>query len=378
MVTYSTQEDQNRPQRHRTHRVISTIPTFLLWLFLSLPLTLWTTEGRAETSQPMFYDSHFHLTNYIQKGPSLREFLATMGDKVGKAAVMGLPLQQKWDYFVSGDRAPDYYLESDARLYYYSFVDAAIAEQYRKLAREEQDRIEPMLSGFNPTDMYATDHIERVLQTFPGVFSGIGEFSIHKEFVSAKIAGHTASVNNRAFHRILQQAGEIGLLVLLHCDINTLRNDKPLEPAHYQDVVEVLRKSPRATVVWAHTGLGRFVRPTPNHTELLIKVLEDPTLSHVYFDIAWDEIAKYIQINPETLQKWADMINAHPHRFMVGTDAVAPRTQEKYLRNYTIHQPLIDLLSEEASRMVRFDNFETLFGNAKRRVRAWEAKNVLK
>jgi len=44
-----------------------------------------------------------------------------------------------------------------------------------------------MITGFNLTDMYAADHISRVLQTLPGVFTGIGEFAIHKEFVSAKI-----------------------------------------------------------------------------------------------------------------------------------------------------------------------------------------------
>ena len=44
-------------------------------------------------------------------------------------------------------------------------------------------------TGFNPADMYAVDHIRRVLETYPGVFTGIGEFTIHKEFVSAKVAG---------------------------------------------------------------------------------------------------------------------------------------------------------------------------------------------
>ena len=66
--------------------------------------------------------------------------------------------------------------------------------------------------------MYAADHIKRVLQTFPGVFSGIGEFTIHKEFVSAKIAGETASLTNKALDRILDFAGEVGLVTLLHND----------------------------------------------------------------------------------------------------------------------------------------------------------------
>ena len=112
-----------------------------------------------------------------------------MGDKVGRVALFGIPLQQQWSYRVDGDRAPTYYLNSDAPLYYYSFTDASIAMAYKSLSKEEQARFDPMITGFNPTDMYAADHIRRVLRTFPGVFTGIGEFSIHKEFVSAKISG---------------------------------------------------------------------------------------------------------------------------------------------------------------------------------------------
>src|SRR5437870_8281574 len=91
---------------------------------------------------------------------------------------------------------------------------------YKSLTTDEQARFDPMITGFNPTDMYAADHIRRVLQTFPGVFSGIGEFSIHKEFVSAKVAGGVASLLDPALDSILDFAGEAGLLVLIHNDID--------------------------------------------------------------------------------------------------------------------------------------------------------------
>ena len=65
---------------------------------------------------------------------------------------------------------------------------------------------------------YAADHIKRVLTTFPRVFSGIGEFSIHKEFVSPKVAGGNATLTDQALHRILDFAREVGLVMILHND----------------------------------------------------------------------------------------------------------------------------------------------------------------
>src|SRR5512141_1287767 len=240
-----------------------------------------------------FNDSHFHLSNYIQEGLSLPDFLKIMGDKTGRAAVFGIPLQQKWDYFESGQRAPDYYLLSDAELYYYSFTDAIIAQQYLHLPAEDRARLDPMITGFNPTDMYAADHIRRVLLMYPGVFTGIGEFSIHKEFVSAKVAGHTASLHNPALDKLLTFAGEAGLVVVLHNDINTVR-PAPGRPAHFDDLKTVFRAHKAASIIWAHTGLGRFVKPTPDHLELLRELLGSDEFSHVNFDISWDEVAKYI------------------------------------------------------------------------------------
>src|SRR3954470_23320199 len=182
----------------------------LLFLFFVPFCVRSQNSGPADTS--WFYDSHFHLTNYVQEGIDIHQFLNIMGTKVGRSTLFGIPLQQQWSYANTGDFAPTYYLASDAPLYYYSFTDAYIAMTYKSLTPKEQERFDPMITGFNPADMYAADHIRRVLKTFPGVFSGIGEFTIHKEFVSGKVAGETASLTNPALDRILDFAGEVGLV----------------------------------------------------------------------------------------------------------------------------------------------------------------------
>src|SRR5215510_12900547 len=317
-------------------------------------------------------DTHFHLTNYIQEGTNIHDFLRIMGSKVGRVALFGIPLQQQWSYGNTGDFAPTYYLQSDTPLYYYSFTDAWIAMAYKSLTPTEQSRFDPMITGFNPTDMYAADHIRRVLQTFPSVFSGIGEFSIHKEFVSAKIAGEVASLQDPALDKILDFCGEVGLVVLIHNDMDVPFAKEGSQPAYLGEMKALFKRHPKATIIWAHTGMGRIVRPIRNHAANVAEILGDPEFDHVYFDISWDEVAKYIVASSEATKITADLINRYPDRFLFGTDEVAPQDQQKYLKVYYKYAPLWQLLNKEASLKVRMGNYQRIFDAARLKVRTWE------
>ena len=333
-------------------------------------------QGAAPPARYVLNDAHFHLTNYVQEGTDIRDFLKIMGDKVGRATLFGLPLQQQWSWGNTGSFAPTYYLQTDAPLYYYSFTDAWIAMAYRSLPPEDQARLDPMITGFNPADMYAVDHIKRVLKTFPGVFSGIGEFTVHKEFVSAKISGETASLLNPALDRILDFAAEVGLVVILHNDIDMPFPKPDQEPYQVLQLRDLFLRHPRTTIIWAHVGVGRVVHPVKNQLGIIMKLLTRPDLSHVYLDISWDQAAKYIVATPETIKNAAEVINAHPDRFLFGTDEVAPSTQAQYLKIYDIYAPLFAALTPEASHMLRKGNYERLFDKARRDVRAWEKANI--
>jgi hypothetical protein len=321
-------------------------------------------------------DSHFHLTNYVQEGITIQDFVKIMGNKVGRVALFGIPLQQQWSYRVSGDDAPTYYLDTDAPLYYYSFTDAYIAMQYRSLPKSEQARFDPMITGFNPTDMYAADHIKRVLKTFPGVFTGIGEFTIHKEFVSSKISGEVASLTDPALDRILDFAAEVGLVVILHSDVDRPMAAPGSQPVFLEQMKDLFRRHPKTTIIWAHTGVGRVVRPIQNHVGMLESIVSDPAFAHVYFDISWDEVAKYVVSTPEATKRTADLLNRYPDRFLFGSDTVAPASPEKYYAVFDMYAPLWSQLTPEASEKVRQGNYLHLFDKARKDVRAWEKSNV--
>ena len=353
------------------------LKTFFIQLIVPLFL-LFSNNGFAQGSKDsvLLNDSHFHLTNYVQEGTDIKKFLEIMGNKVGRVALFGIPLQQMWNYNNSGNFAPTYYLASDDPLYYYSFTDAYIAMAYRSLTKEQQARFDPMITGFNPADMYATDHIKRVLTTFPGVFTGIGEFSIHKEFVSSKVAGPVATLNNPALDRILDFCAESGLLVILHNDINMPFPKSGQENWDIEQIKALFARHRNTPIIWAHCGVGRIVRPIKDQMAMLDKALANPQSSNIYIDISWTEVAKYVTETPEATANTAAVINKYPDRFLMGTDEVAPSDQKSYLKILDMYKPLLDKLTPEAKQKLLKSNYERLFDAARKKVRAWEKANV--
>ncbi|MCU7549395.1 amidohydrolase [Chitinophagaceae bacterium LB-8] len=368
--------------------VYKTILSILLVIILTRAAESQESSKKPPPPANDFNDSHFHLTNYIQEGADIHKYLEIMGNRVGRSTLFGIPLQQMWSYQNSGTYGPTYYLQSDAPLYYYSFTDAYIASVYNSLSPTEKQRFDPMITGFNPADMYAKAHIKRVLLTFPGVFSGIGEFSIHKEFVSAKVAGEAASLTNPALDSILDFAGEVGLAVILHNDMDMPFAKAGAEPVYLAQMKDLLKRHPKTTIIWAHVGLGRVVHPVqqsgsepinnrnPRQLQIVEDILTDPALKHVYFDISWDEVAKYVIASQQSLQNTITIINRFPDRFLFGTDVVAPTSPEMYYAVFNMYEPLWKGLTPEASEKVRKRNYERIFNEARQRVREWEKAHL--
>ena len=72
----------------------------------------------------------------------------------------------------------------------------------------------------------------------------------------------------------------------------------------------------------------------------------------------------------------ADVINKFPDRFLFGTDEVGPTDQGKYLKIYDMYAPLFAKLTPDARQKLLTGNYERLFDEARRRVRAWEKAHV--
>jgi hypothetical protein len=328
----------NRPQPllPRIRRILSLIPAIVL------------IGASALHAAGGVIDSHFHIANYAMQGVPLKTLIDRyMGARVDRSVVFPLPLQQKWDRFerYAGDRmAPNYYLGPQAGMYYYSFVDTMVAMEYLKLSGADKARLDPMIVGFNPMDQYGVDHIKRLLILFPGVFTGIGEFSVHKELVGDKIDDDLIRANlapgeklprdatdssrntlyNPSLKTIFTFAAEAGLIVNLHSDVYPARvafDGRVLAMApdapYTAGMKNLCQASPNTTVYWAHTGLGRFVKPTTDHLRIVSEVLD--ACPNWYADLSWDIVQSYM-VDPKpgmpSADEWADFIKKYQDRLL--------------------------------------------------------------
>ena len=70
------------------------------------------------------------------------------------------------------------------------------------------------------------------------------------------------------------------------------------------------------------------------------------------------------------------MLNKYPDRFLFGTDTVAPAGPAPYFAVFDMWAPVWRLLTPDASLKVRKGNYERIFDEGRRKVRAWEKANV--
>ncbi len=139
---------------------------------------------------------------------------------------------------------------------------------------------------------------------------------------------------------------------------------------------DLFKRHPNTSIIWAHCGLGRIVRPVQDQAAMIDRALNDPALNHVNIDISWTEVAKYMTSSPEVIERCAALLNNHPDRFLMGTDEVAPQDQASYLKIMDMYKPLLDKLTPEAREKIMKGNYERLFDAARIKVRAWEKAHI--
>jgi hypothetical protein len=80
--------------------------------------------------------------------------------------------------------------------------------------------------------------------------------------------------------------------------------------------------------------------------------------------------------SPEAIARVAAMLNKYPDWFLFGSDTVAPGGPAPYFAVFDMWAPVWRLLTPEASLKVPKGNYERIFDEGRRPVRAWEMADV--
>ena len=317
-------------------------------------------------------DAHLHVVNFTQETPGGEALIYAM-DKanVGRAVIFGLPVSKMW---AAGEReSPDYYLANDAPCYYYSYTDVIVAEMVRSLPADQQDRLYPMICGFNPVDRYALRHIERLFAQYPDVWSGIGEILLRHDDLTAFTFGETARANHPALWPVYQFAADHTLPVLLHQNITSVtKNDHPV---YLHELEEAVAEFPRTKFIFAHCGMSRRVN-VPFYYQMVDRLLAQyPNLN---VDFSW--IIFDVLICPEGKPDpgWLALTEKYSDRICLGSDMVTKFERiGPELQRYDV---FLDQLSEDARANLCWRTAEKLYGHKKGQIKlddktkvpAWE------
>lgn len=323
-------------------------PVTVLALNLSLPGMTWADR--------VYTDSQLHYVNFVQETDGMTVLFDAMDDgNIHDVVIMGLGVVKKWEE--SAPKEPRYYMGDEAPVYYYSATDPLLAEAVQALPEERRARLHPFISGFNPTDLNAVNHIRLMLELYPGLWKGIGEILTRHDDLTALTKGETPRANHPALMKVYQLAAEEQLPVLLHSNITSKRER---EPIFLEELEDALTRNPDTTFIWAHAGtsaeIHRYQDRVTDLYEIVAKLMAEH--DHLYIDLSWTVLETYLLDDDLPNKDWVALVEQYPTRFMIGTDLVG--RFDNLAKNIQAFDVFLDALSDETADRVARTNMLAL------------------
>ncbi|MFH1452924.1 MAG: amidohydrolase family protein [Armatimonadota bacterium] len=307
----------------------------------------------AFAEEPMKYeivDAHVHYVDFAQNTDGVDVLLKCMDHaKVTDAVLWGLPVIKIWG---CEKKQPVHSLDSETRMYWDTKTDYLIAAAYLNATDEQKKRLHPFMCGFNGNDKNSLDQVKRLIQTYPGLWQGIGEIFAHHDYISYMTSGEIPRPDSDAYDMIYKFAAKYDMPVVIHNNITSGSNPKPI---YLEQMMNAVRNNPKTKFVWAHIGISNDIY-IPNLQDIISEQLgKYPNLNVDLSWLVWD-----YELDPSMIldKKWLPVIEKYPDRFTLGTDIVGRfMPLEKYKSEIRKYDVLLNDLTPETARKVAHDNF---------------------
>lgn len=294
---------------------------------------------------------HCHLVDFLQETQGIKTLLKKMKQHDIRTVIFGLPIKKKWS--VNEPLAPHYYLDDNARCYYYSGTDEIVASEYLKLSPKDRKYFAPTLCGFNPTDLSAIDYVKMMFKKYP-FWRGVGELLLRHDDLTNITNEETARANHPALFPIYKFCAEKKVPVCIHQDSTSIERHDIFE--YVGELEEALKKHKKTTFIWAHCGISYRISHKNYHI-MIEKLLKK--YSNLYVDISWIVYEEVICEGSIVKQEWIDLIKKFPNRFMIGSDLIG--NFDNYGPVLGRYGLLFEKLPKKAVEMISVKNAEKLY-----------------
>ncbi len=316
--------------------------------FLSVFLLKTASAADAEPIRYRVTDCHLHYVDFLQHTDGMKALLDAM-DRTGvdETMISGMPLVKEWS--PEEHRQPLYYLDDDARCYWYSATDIFVARDVTALPPEQRKRFHPFICGFNAMDRNAVEHVQRMIEWYPDFWEGIGEIMTRHDDLTALTYGEPPHADSPGLDPIYNLAAEHDIPVCIHSDVSSVWKR---EPIYLPEIENAVRTHPKTRFIWCHAGISRRI-DVPTMTVELRRLLK--TYPNLWIDLAWVVFENYLAKNGKADATWTALVEDFPDRFMIGSDKVGhfadyPHEMQKYYL-------FLDALKPETARKLGRDNF---------------------
>jgi len=323
----------------------------LLGFCLSASLPAAEPAPKAEPIRYHLADCHLHYLDFLQHTDGIQAVLAAMNKAgVDESMISGMPLVKEWS--PTEHLQPQYYLDDDARCYWYSATDIEVAREVSALPDTDRKRFHPFICGFNGADRNAVEHVRKMLKWYPHFWQGIGEVMTRHDDLTALTYGEPAHADSPSLDPIYDLAAENDIPVSVHSDISSVWKR---EPIYLNEIETAVRNHPKTRIIWCHAGISRRIN-VPTITDELKRMLT--TYPNLSIDLSWVVFDNYLVRDGKPADNWIALIEEFPTRFMIGSDKVGafgdyPPEMQRYYR-------LLDKLQPETAKKVARDNFLAL------------------
>ena len=363
-------------------------------------------ENQAGTDDCYYFDMHLHYVNFVLETQGLDLLKQEMNkNNIQKTLLFGLGYALTWDanrqdrkiyYFDKNDdlsKEKNFLIGSDKipPLYFSKEGDYIVIEDYKKFTNSDSptdvvfaEKVYPFLQAIDPTDKNEIYYVIEMFEKYPE-FCGIGEVLFHKGAMN-RTAYKQPYANSSALDPVLDFAAVNKLPFLFHQNIGdetyNSTSSNYVEPVYMDETMEMIWRHPNNIFIWAHTGISRYLYPgsVEDHIRRLEMLLQLAP-ENLHFDISWFVWDSYIEAN---IEKWRELIELFPHRFMIGSDKIgnfvkgAPlyANEREFLSSQTMvsgqgdeilkYNLLLSVLKEETAHLVAHGNIERILNGVDR------------